>query len=137
MTDDLVRRPGGTIPRADDARWKGGFTFASESGNEYTIAYDTAGPYWVCSCKGGVHYGRCKHLREFGRSPTRADVSPDSVPQRPKRRGKPVWKAPTPPPPPAPVAPPRFEPSPVGAAPLKLPQDLTAFPVRKVRITED
>lgn len=71
----LIARPYGAIPRADDERFAGGFTFVSpDSGKEYTIAYDKAGGYWTCSCQGGIHYGRCKHLKEYQREPTRAQV---------------------------------------------------------------
>lgn len=74
MTGPLIRRPPGTIPRADDYLWRGGFSFRSDSGNEYTIAYSLPGGFWLCSCPGAIHRGHCRHLAQYGRAPTRADA---------------------------------------------------------------
>jgi hypothetical protein len=124
-------RPPGTIARADDVRWKGGFTFVASSGNEYTIAFDAAGGYWVCSCKGGIHHGHCKHLQQFGR-PGRTEtermanaetreLASEVEYQARKRDVLPVK--------------PRFEPPPANAAPL--PGKLLALPVRKRALALD
>lgn len=149
MSDPIIRRPAGTIPRADDDRYKGGFTFRSMSGKDYTICYDEPNGYWVCSCPGGINYGRCKHLRSYERAPTRWDVKQASETLPPARRPTSTGDRPRPryPDLPAPFGSgparsgilrpaPKFEPSPVNAAPLKLPAALTT-PVRRFATDEE
>src|SRR5213075_2929710 len=65
----------GTVHFADTPRWKGAFGVQSDSDPTklYTISYDDAGGFWVCSCPAGINRGECKHLKRYpDRVPTRA-----------------------------------------------------------------
>jgi hypothetical protein len=53
----------------DTPRYKGGFGVNSESSNAvYKISFDAApgAMYWVCSCRGYIRWGQCKHLTACG-----------------------------------------------------------------------
>ena len=51
----------------DSGRYKMRFTIRSETSNSlYMVSFDTAGPYWVCSCRGCIGHGHCKHLEAMG-----------------------------------------------------------------------
>lgn len=53
----------------DTDRYKCRFTVRSASSNSlYMISYDAApnAGYWVCSCRGCVSTGQCKHLTSLG-----------------------------------------------------------------------
>ena len=62
------------LPNSD--RYKCSVKIRSESSNQiYMVSFDTAISAWVCSCRGCVSRGSCKHLeslgvkgRKFGRS---------------------------------------------------------------------
>lgn len=75
-TPEMIRRPAGTKAYADTRRHIGIFGFPSTSGTEeYKIGWDVTQECWVCSCKGGINYGRCKHLEKvYNRRPHRADL---------------------------------------------------------------
>lgn len=59
----------------DSKRYKGGFGVHSSSSNAiHKVSFDTAQICWVCSCRGCIRHGQCKHLdalglkgRKFGR----------------------------------------------------------------------
>lgn len=61
--------PNGAPALPDLKQYKGRFQVKSASShNLYTISYLT-GPnsnYWVCSCRGCIGYGQCKHLTALG-----------------------------------------------------------------------
>lgn len=51
----------------DSGRYKMRFTIRSQSSDQlYMVSFDTAGPYWVCSCRGCISHGHCKHLESMG-----------------------------------------------------------------------
>lgn len=51
----------------DDNRWKCKMDIRSETSDSvYRVSFDTAGPYWVCSCMGNIRHGSCKHLEAMG-----------------------------------------------------------------------
>jgi len=68
----------------DSVRYKCGFGVKSQSSNSiYKISYDAAqnAKYWVCSCRGNIAHGQCKHLtaaglkgRKFGKDLTTAKI---------------------------------------------------------------
>lgn len=157
MADNIITRPPGTIPFADTDRWKGGFGVQSDSRPDvlYTVSFDAAGGYWVCSCPAGIHRGACKHLTRYERRPTRADaqraveaaeaesirVAEEQKVARQKLKGLPIrkvrasaekvlnigprWSPDDPTP--------QFEPSPAGAAQPRIPGDLTIPVARRFR----
>jgi hypothetical protein len=51
----------------DSARYKGGFGVRSASSNNiYKVSFDISRMAWVCSCRGAIMHGRCKHLAAAG-----------------------------------------------------------------------
>lgn len=63
------RPPNGAPALPDNKQYKGRFQVRSESShNLYMISY-LVGPnsnYWVCSCRGCISTGQCKHLTSLG-----------------------------------------------------------------------
>lgn len=39
---------------------------SASSKNLYLVSYDTAISSWVCSCRGCISHGHCKHLEALG-----------------------------------------------------------------------
>lgn len=65
----VFQAPRGAIPvkSKDPSRYKGSFGIRSQSSNAiYVISFDTAQGCWVCSCRGCISHGKCKHLRTLG-----------------------------------------------------------------------
>lgn len=53
----------------DDQRYKAKFDIRSASSDSvYRISFDSApgAGYWVCSCRGNIAHGQCKHLTAMG-----------------------------------------------------------------------
>jgi hypothetical protein len=53
----------------DSSRYKCIFEIASESSDsKYRVSFDLApnAGYWVCSCRGNLRHGQCKHLTSMG-----------------------------------------------------------------------
>ena len=66
-----LRPPVGALQTfSDTERYKCRFTIRSASSNSvYMVSFDAApgAGYWVCSCRGAVAYGSCKHLEAMGK----------------------------------------------------------------------
>ena len=61
--------PGALEVLPDSERYKCRFKIASESSDSiYLVSFDAApgAGYWVCSCRGCVAHGQCKHLTAMG-----------------------------------------------------------------------
>ena len=51
----------------DSERYRGGFGVRSGSSNAiHKISFDLAKRCWVCSCRGCITHGQCKHLDAAG-----------------------------------------------------------------------
>lgn len=63
----IVRNAVETLP--DSGRYKCRFKIRSASTNQlYLVSFDTAPGMvcWVCSCRGCIAHGQCKHLTAMG-----------------------------------------------------------------------
>lgn len=51
----------------DSARYKCRFEIGSSSSDQkYMVSFDTAVAAWVCSCRGQIGHGHCRHLEAMG-----------------------------------------------------------------------
>lgn len=52
----------------DTDRYKCRFDVPGSTGNIYRVSFDAApgAGYWVCSCRGCIAHGQCKHLTAMG-----------------------------------------------------------------------
>ncbi len=73
-----------TSTPAKSARWIHGFVITGESGTNYKISFDKAQMCWVCSCRGAIAHGQCKHMtacglegRKYGRQKSIPTKTPD------------------------------------------------------------
>lgn len=63
MTALTFTPPRGSIPMKSNTRYKGAFGVRSQSSAAiYKVSFDTARGFWVCSCRGNIRHGHCKHL---------------------------------------------------------------------------
>lgn len=61
----------------DDDRYVNKFHVNSASSDRvYRISYDRSpgAGWWICSCRGCIAHGHCKHLESIGLRPTRRDI---------------------------------------------------------------
>ena len=66
----------------DDDRYKNKFQVNSASSNRvYRISWDSAAGagWWMCSCRGCLVHGECKHLTSIGLRPTRKQIMQNRV----------------------------------------------------------
>ena len=71
MPNSLLQPPSNALAVLPDTdRYKCRFEIRSASSNRvYRVSFDAAegAGYWVCSCRGNVSHGQCKHLTAMGR----------------------------------------------------------------------
>ncbi len=71
--------------RAD--RWCHRVEIAGSTGTIYKISFDKSQMCWVCSCRGCIRWGQCKHLTSCGlkgRTHGRQNSIPTKKPNVPK-----------------------------------------------------
>jgi hypothetical protein len=73
--------PDGVKLLDDTPRYKHRFDIPSESSDaKHRVSWDVSAGAWICSCRGQIRHGYCKHLRDMELYPMRND-----------RKGNKIW----------------------------------------------
>lgn len=67
MSNQVVKRPAGSVALPDNNQYENRFEIKSSSSNRvYIIAQHKTGRWWGCSCPGWISHRKCKHLTSLG-----------------------------------------------------------------------